>query len=95
MLLVAGYVPVSPLEFHFYAGEEVSCVVFDTTQVVTYVRIQGGLRGSQAIASSYEADGKIVRGMAQFDMTVRTEPSPSIVVHKHPSTTGIPQGRYA
>ncbi|KAJ6468471.1 peptidase [Mycena sanguinolenta] len=50
-LLVAGYVPLSPLEFHFYAGEE------------------GGLRGSQAIASSYEAAGKAVRGMIQFDMT--------------------------
>ncbi|KAJ6468473.1 peptidase [Mycena sanguinolenta] len=50
-LLVAGYVPLSPLEFHFYAGEE------------------GGLRGSQAIASSYDAAGKTVRGMIQFDMT--------------------------
>ncbi|KAJ7352419.1 peptidase [Mycena albidolilacea] len=50
-LLVAGYIPVSPLEFHLYAGEE------------------GGHLGSQAIASSYEAAGKIVRGMMQFDMT--------------------------
>ncbi|KAJ7242757.1 hypothetical protein B0H12DRAFT_843553 [Mycena haematopus] len=50
-LLVAGYVPLSPLEFQFYAGEE------------------GGLRGSQAIASSYETAGKVVRGMIQFDMT--------------------------
>ncbi|KAJ7844420.1 peptidase, partial [Mycena olivaceomarginata] len=50
-LLVAGYVPVSPLEFHFYAGEE------------------GGLLGSQAIASSYETAGKVVRGVVQFDMT--------------------------
>ncbi|KAF7375134.1 Peptide hydrolase [Mycena sanguinolenta] len=50
-LLVAGYIPLSPLEFHFYAGEE------------------GGLRGSQAIASSYKAAGKAIRGMIQFDMT--------------------------
>ncbi|KAJ6577406.1 peptidase [Mycena capillaripes] len=50
-ILVAGYTPTSPLEFHFYAGEE------------------GGLLGSQAIASSYEATGKAVRGMIQFDMT--------------------------
>ncbi|KAJ7039543.1 peptidase [Mycena alexandri] len=50
-LLVAGYIPVSPLEFHFYAGEE------------------GGLLGSQAIASSYENAEKVVRGMIQFDMT--------------------------
>ncbi|KAJ6466598.1 peptidase [Mycena vitilis] len=50
-LLVAGYIPTSPLEFHFYAGEE------------------GGLLGSQAVASSYEAAGKVVRGMIQFDMT--------------------------
>jgi len=48
-LLVAGYIPASPLEFHFYAAEE------------------GGLRGSQAIASSYESSGKVVRGMIQFD----------------------------
>ncbi|KAJ7721742.1 hypothetical protein DFH07DRAFT_857568 [Mycena maculata] len=48
-----AYVPTSPLEFHFYAGEE------------------GDLRGSQAIASSYEAPGKFVRWMVQFDMTVR------------------------
>ncbi|KAJ7914924.1 peptidase [Mycena leptocephala] len=50
-LLVAGYVPISPLEFHFYAGEE------------------SGHFGSQAIASSYEIAGKVVRGMIQFDMT--------------------------
>ncbi|KAF7330290.1 Peptide hydrolase [Mycena venus] len=50
-LLVAGYVPISPIEFHFYAGEE------------------GGRRGSQAIASSFENAGKAVRGMMQFDMT--------------------------
>ncbi|KAF7375137.1 Peptide hydrolase [Mycena sanguinolenta] len=51
-LLVAGYVPLSPLEFHFYAAEE------------------GGLLGSQAIASSYETAEKIVRGMIQFDGTI-------------------------
>ncbi|KAJ7643578.1 peptidase [Roridomyces roridus] len=50
-LLVANYIPASPLEFHFYAGEE------------------GGLRGSLAIASRYEAEEKAVRGMIQFDMT--------------------------
>ncbi|KAJ7634574.1 peptidase [Roridomyces roridus] len=50
-LLVANYIPTSPLEFHFYAGEE------------------GGLRGSLAIASRYEAEEKVVRGMIQFDMT--------------------------
>ncbi|KAJ7269568.1 peptidase [Mycena rebaudengoi] len=50
-LLVANYIPVSPLEFHFYAGEE------------------GGLLGSQALASSYELAEKVVRGMIQFDMT--------------------------
>ncbi|KAJ7721733.1 peptidase [Mycena maculata] len=50
-LLVAAYIPITPVEFHFYAGEE------------------GGLLGSQAIASSFEAAGKVVRGMIQFDMT--------------------------
>ncbi|KAF8142688.1 hypothetical protein K438DRAFT_1877549 [Mycena galopus ATCC 62051] len=48
-LLVAGYIPRSPLEFHFYAAEE------------------GGLLGSQAIASSYETAGKTIRGMLQID----------------------------
>ncbi|KAF8215389.1 peptidase [Mycena galopus ATCC 62051] len=48
-LLAAGYVPRSPLEFHFYAAEE------------------GGLLGSQAIASSYETAGKSIRGMLQID----------------------------
>ncbi|KAJ7452945.1 peptidase [Mycena latifolia] len=50
-LLLANYIPVSPLEFHFYAGEE------------------GGLRGSQALASAYENAGKEVKGMVHFDMT--------------------------
>ncbi|KAJ7461690.1 peptidase [Mycena galericulata] len=50
-LLLTNYIPVSPLEFHFYAGEE------------------GGLLGSQAIASRYESAGKSVKGMIQFDMT--------------------------
>ncbi|KAJ7100002.1 hypothetical protein B0H15DRAFT_920026 [Mycena belliarum] len=50
-LLLANYIPASPLEFHFYAGEE------------------GGLLGSQAIASRYENDEQNVRAMIQFDMT--------------------------
>ncbi|KAJ7471088.1 peptidase [Mycena latifolia] len=50
-LLLGNYLPASPLEFHFYAGEE------------------GGLRGSQALASAYEDAGKEVKGMVQFDMT--------------------------
>ncbi|KAJ7778602.1 peptidase [Mycena maculata] len=51
VILLSGYIPTSPLEFHFYAAEE--C----------------GLLGSQAIASAYEAAGKEVKGMVQFDMT--------------------------
>ncbi|KAJ6614628.1 hypothetical protein B0H10DRAFT_1803203, partial [Mycena sp. CBHHK59/15] len=50
-LLVVNYIPVSPSEFHFYAGEE------------------HGLLGSRAIVAHYEAVGKAVRGMQQFDMT--------------------------
>ncbi|KAK7032892.1 peptide hydrolase [Favolaschia claudopus] len=55
-LLVSGYIPVSPLEFHFYAGEE------------------GGLLGSQWLASRFESEGKVVRGMIQFDMTAYHNP---------------------
>ncbi|KAJ7240546.1 hypothetical protein C8J57DRAFT_1371251 [Mycena rebaudengoi] len=51
VLLLAGYIPKSPLEFHFYAAEE--C----------------GLLGSQAIAAAYEAAGREIKGMIQFDMT--------------------------
>jgi leucyl aminopeptidase len=71
-LLVAGYVPISPLEFHFYAGEEVSlCQLARTTRI--FMLLQSGHFGSQAIASSYEIAGKVVRGMIQFDMTVRLQ----------------------
>ncbi|KAJ7261268.1 peptidase [Mycena haematopus] len=55
VLLIAGYIPTSPLEFHFYAAEE--C----------------GLLGSQAIAAAYEAAGKDIKGMIQFDMTASSD----------------------
>ncbi|KAJ6614598.1 hypothetical protein B0H10DRAFT_2044696 [Mycena sp. CBHHK59/15] len=35
-----------------------------------YAAEEGSLFGSQAIASNYEATGKVVKGMKQFDMTV-------------------------
>ncbi|KAJ7204801.1 peptidase, partial [Mycena pura] len=50
-LLRSGYIPTSPLEFHFYSAEE------------------GGGLGSQDIVAEYEAEGKQVKGMQQFDMT--------------------------
>ncbi|KAJ6542421.1 peptidase, partial [Mycena sp. CBHHK59/15] len=50
-LLIAKYIPTSPLEFHFYSAEE------------------GGGLGSQDIVASYEAAGKQIKGMQQYDMT--------------------------
>jgi hypothetical protein len=38
-----------------------------------FMLLQSGHFGSQAIASSYEIAGKVVRGMIQFDMTVRLQ----------------------
>ncbi|KAF8911218.1 hypothetical protein CPB85DRAFT_1220975 [Mucidula mucida] len=57
-LLVFGYIPASPLEFHFYSGEEVS------DSELTWC-----LLGSQAIASAYELAGRSVRAMQEYDMT--------------------------
>ncbi|KAK7044801.1 peptide hydrolase [Favolaschia claudopus] len=50
-LLKSGFVPKTPLEFHFYSAEE------------------GGGLGSQDIVAAYEAEGKIVKAMQQYDMT--------------------------
>lgn len=50
-LLASGFKPSTPVEFHFYAGEE------------------GGLLGSQDIATSYAGDDKEVKAMVEFDMT--------------------------
>ena len=50
-LVASGFQPATPVEFHFYSGEE------------------GGLLGSQAIASSYKTAGKAVKAMFQLDMT--------------------------
>lgn len=33
---------------------------------------KGGGLGSQDIVAAYEAEGKVVKGMQQYDMTVRT-----------------------
>jgi leucyl aminopeptidase len=51
MILVGGYEPLRPVEFHWYSGEE------------------AGLLGSQAIAKSYKAAGRLVAGMLQTDMS--------------------------
>ncbi|KAJ7601009.1 peptidase [Mycena floridula] len=63
-ILASGYIPTSPLEFHFYAAEE------------------GGLLGSVDIVSRYEAAGKNIRGMEQFDMTawVKNGTTPAIAI---------------
>ncbi|KAL0061482.1 hypothetical protein AAF712_011705 [Marasmius tenuissimus] len=49
-LVASGFKPSTPLEFHWYAGEE------------------GGLLGSQAIATSYKNAGRQVKAMIQLDM---------------------------
>jgi len=61
-LAASSFVPVTPIEFHFYAGEE------------------GGLLGSQAIASNYNSGGKAVKAMMNLDMTawVQSGTSPQI-----------------
>lgn len=51
VLVSSGFKPTTPVEIHFYAGEE------------------AGLRGSQAIASSYSKAGTPVKAFMELDMT--------------------------
>jgi leucyl aminopeptidase len=60
LLLVDGYQPLRPIEFHWYSAEEV------------------GLRGSQAIATAYREQGRVVMGMMQLDMTGYPDPVPDM-----------------
>ncbi|KDQ19012.1 hypothetical protein BOTBODRAFT_28491 [Botryobasidium botryosum FD-172 SS1] len=55
-LVAANFKPSTPVEFHFYSGEE------------------GGLLGSQAIATNYKSAGKAVKAMIEFDMTAYFAP---------------------
>lgn len=50
-LLAAGFTPATPVEFHWYSGEE------------------GGLLGSQAVASDYHSAGKQIKAFVELDMT--------------------------
>lgn len=50
-LLAADFKPTTPVEFHWYSGEE------------------GGLLGSQAIATRYKNDGVQVKAFMELDMT--------------------------
>ncbi|KAK7045698.1 hypothetical protein VNI00_007531 [Paramarasmius palmivorus] len=61
-LVAAGFQPSTPLEFHWYAGEE------------------GGLLGSQAIATNYRNNGVSVKAMVQFDMTAYFRPGTTEVI---------------
>ncbi|ESK93658.1 aminopeptidase [Moniliophthora roreri MCA 2997] len=61
-LVAADFKPTTPLEFHWYAGEE------------------GGLLGSQAIATNYRNNGVSVKAMVQFDMTGYFEPGTQEVI---------------
>ncbi|KAF7419177.1 hypothetical protein PC9H_001761 [Pleurotus ostreatus] len=56
VLVSKGFAPATPVEFHWYSGEE------------------GGLLGSNAIATRYKADGVKVKGALQLDMTAYTPP---------------------
>lgn len=51
VLAASGFKPSTPLEFHWYSGEE------------------GGLLGSQTIATNYKSAGKSVKAMMELDMT--------------------------
>lgn len=51
VLVSSGFRPSTPLEFHWYSGEE------------------GGLLGSNAIATSYKRAGTQVKAFLQLDMT--------------------------
>jgi leucyl aminopeptidase len=62
VLIQTGFKPSTPLEFHFYSGEE------------------GGLLGSNAIATSYKSAGKSVKAMLQFDMTGYVKPGSTEVI---------------
>jgi leucyl aminopeptidase len=50
-LVAAGFKPSTPVEFHFYSGEE------------------GGLLGSQAIATNYKNAGKKIKAFMELDMS--------------------------
>ncbi|KZV85004.1 aminopeptidase [Exidia glandulosa HHB12029] len=51
VLVEAGWKPATPVEFHWYSGEE------------------GGLLGSDAIATAYKKAGKQVKAMMELDMS--------------------------
>ncbi|KAK1232474.1 hypothetical protein PQX77_004374 [Marasmius sp. AFHP31] len=61
-LVASGFKPSTPLEFHWYAGEE------------------GGLLGSQAVATSYKNAGAQVKAMIQFDMVAYFKPGTKEVI---------------
>ncbi|KAJ3489560.1 hypothetical protein NLJ89_g11520 [Agrocybe chaxingu] len=69
VLVTAGFRPSTPVEFHWYAAEEV------------------GLRGSQAIATSYSNSGVQVKAMLQLDMTAYVRPGTTPVIAFMPDFT--------
>ncbi|KAJ7064722.1 Zn-dependent exopeptidase [Mycena amicta] len=75
-LLVSGYTPISPLEFHFYSAEE------------------GGGLGSQDIVASYEAAGKEIKGMQQYDMTAWVAAGTTPVINVVTSGVDAPLSEY-
>ncbi|PPQ65192.1 hypothetical protein CVT24_011376 [Panaeolus cyanescens] len=68
-LVTSGFRPSTPIEFHWYSGEE------------------GGLKGSQAIATAYKSAGTQVKAMLQFDMTAYVKPGTKPVVGLMPDYT--------
>ncbi|KAL0953837.1 hypothetical protein HGRIS_005015 [Hohenbuehelia grisea] len=62
VLLASGFQPSTPVEFHWYSGEE------------------GGLLGSNAIATSYSNAGVKVKAFMELDMTAFFKPGSTEVV---------------
>lgn len=62
VLIASGFKPSTPLEFHWYSGEE------------------GGLLGSQAIATNYKSAGKSVKAMMELDMSGYFKPGSTEVI---------------
>ncbi|KAJ8462383.1 hypothetical protein ONZ45_g17956 [Pleurotus djamor] len=62
VLVAAGYTPATPLEFHWYSGEE------------------GGLLGSNAIATDYARRGVQVKAFMELDMTGYFRPGSTEVI---------------
>jgi len=76
VLVASGFAPSVPVEFHFYSGTFLwwfLCVNNALSRMNFFSSVflgeEGGLLGSNAIATSYKSAGKAVRAMVNLDMT--------------------------